>query len=89
MAKGKKGQSEKTERRLNVRHDRLIHNAKENYQEKQKLVFDEKTLNIDLLDTYVPNKKMILDLKELSFSFTNKKSFITSTLLYKDQSIYP
>lgn len=61
--------AEKTSAKLKGMHEEKIHNAKENLQEAKAKIRSENEINIDLSATGVPNGKLVVELKNVAFTY--------------------
>ncbi len=73
-ANSKKGRSEKTQSRLATQSEMLLQNAKEKLQEAKSKIECIENINVDLPKTFVPNGKVIVEINNLSFSYTEHSS---------------
>jgi ATPase subunit of ABC transporter with duplicated ATPase domains len=64
-----KGRSEKTKSKLEARTDAQLDQAREMLRGAKEGIEENKFLNIDMRSTYVHNSKLVLEIKDLCFSY--------------------
>lgn len=75
-ANSKKGRSERTQSKLLIKEERLMHQAEAELQSAKENIEIHEEIKVDLPSTYVPNGKMILDIEDLNFSFDLDRNII-------------
>lgn len=75
-ARSKQGRSENTQNRLTKQNETLIENALEKLHEAKLKIDISQEIHITLPNTYVPNGKMIVDIKNLDFAYLNQPLII-------------
>ena len=76
--KGSKAQSENTNHRIRLQADKKMGSANSKLSSSLEKLEAEKTLNISLPNTAVPNGKVVIDINDLCFSYDEKKTAIKS-----------
>ncbi len=80
--KGKKGQSENTNRRIRLQADKKMGSANSKLSSSLEKLEADKTLNISLPNTAVPNGKVVIDINDLCFSYDEKKPLLSQFNLH-------
>lgn len=77
MAAGsKRGQSERTQSKMLIKEERMLQQAKARLQSARDKVESCEEIHIDIPKTKVPTRKVILDIKDLSFAYDDTKAII-------------
>ncbi len=84
-ANSKKGRSERTQSKLLTQEERLLGQAKTQIQSAQEKIEISEEIHIDLPATRVPNGKMILDLEDLTFSYSISERLLIQNFHLKMQ----
>jgi ATPase subunit of ABC transporter with duplicated ATPase domains len=72
-ANSKRGRSEQSQHRMLIQEERQTHAAEQKVQTMKQQIELIETIDIELPDTYVPAKKMVLNIEDVSFSYPGEK----------------
>ena len=84
-ADSKKGRSERTQSKLLIKNERLIHQAETQLQSAKEKIEMYETIHVDLPATNVPKGKIILEIENLRFSYANAKDNLINDFSLKLQ----
>jgi ATPase subunit of ABC transporter with duplicated ATPase domains len=72
-ANSKKGRSEKTQSQLSIKKERMMEQAQSDLKSAKEQIEIIDEIHVDLPETYVPNGKLILEIEDLYFSYSEHK----------------
>lgn len=84
-ANAKKGRSERTQSKLLIKEERLLKHAENEFTEARKNIEIIDEIHLDLPATQVPKGKMILEIEDLSFSYSRASQPIIDNFNLKMQ----
>lgn len=78
-----KDNSEQTAKHLAIKAEKMLENSENNFATAKTKIITEKVLNINLAATNVPKAKLVIEIKDLVFTYSNAAKPIINNLNYQ------